>query len=216
MAAGSNPLARPLVFATQACSAVSGSTHTGLISGSHRAPLITLLMFCGAKTDRETDRQPARQVHNLHFQLKGALALTIILSLRVYVSGVVTHFSHFVACNVPTASYMLSLSSKCTPVLAALSINPPPPTTHPTMHLWQRCLNSWCCSPSRSVSNSSIIITIQKVKHSASSLFFFVMYAFVRLPLFTLISICKSHTALPSQLLVLSGQKSWPIGKLPM
>lgn len=131
MAAGSNPLARPLVFATQACSAVSGSTHTGLISGSHRAPLITLLMFCAAKTDRETDRQPARQVHNLHFQLKGALALTIILSLRVYVSGVVTHFSHFVACNALTASYMLSLSSKCTPVLAALSINPPSPNYPP-------------------------------------------------------------------------------------
>lgn len=60
MAAGSNPPARPLVFATQARRAVSGSTHTGLISGSHRAPLTTLLMFCGAETDREADRQPDR------------------------------------------------------------------------------------------------------------------------------------------------------------
>lgn len=57
MAAGSNPLARPLVFATQAGSAVSGSTHTGLISGSHRALLITLLMLCSARTDRETDKK---------------------------------------------------------------------------------------------------------------------------------------------------------------
>lgn len=87
---------------------------------------------------------------------------------------------------------------------------------HPYMHILhdnivytQAC---WCCSPSRSVSDSSIIITIQKVKHSASSLFF-VIYAFVLLPLFTLISICKSnHTASPSQLLVLSGQNRQPTG----
>ena len=61
-AAGSNPPARPLVFATQAGCAVSGSTQTGLISGSHRAPLITLLMLCaagtdGGGTDKQTDRQ---------------------------------------------------------------------------------------------------------------------------------------------------------------
>lgn len=60
-AAGSNPPARPLVFATQAGCAVSGSTHTGLISGSHRAPLITLLMLRAAGTDRGTDKQTDRQ-----------------------------------------------------------------------------------------------------------------------------------------------------------
>ncbi len=66
MAAGSNPPARPLVFATQAGSAVSGSIHVGLISGSHRAPLITLLMLHGARTDRGTDKQTDR----FHFLLK--------------------------------------------------------------------------------------------------------------------------------------------------
>lgn len=57
MAAGSNPPARPLVFATQAGSTVSGSTHTGLISDSHRAILITPLTLSGAGTDRETNTQ---------------------------------------------------------------------------------------------------------------------------------------------------------------
>ena len=66
MAAGSNPPARPLVFDAQAGCAVSGSTHTGLISGSHRTLLITLLMLCGANMDRETDKQTDR----FHFPLK--------------------------------------------------------------------------------------------------------------------------------------------------
>lgn len=61
MAAGSNPPARPLVFATQAGSAVSGSTHTGLISDSHRAILITPLMLCGAGTDGEMSMQTDRR-----------------------------------------------------------------------------------------------------------------------------------------------------------
>jgi len=67
MAAGSNPLARPLVFAAQAGSAVSGGAHTGLISGSHRPPLITLLLLLrGARTNREMDKQTDR----FHFPLK--------------------------------------------------------------------------------------------------------------------------------------------------
>lgn len=67
-------------------------------------------------------------------------------------------------------------------------------------------------APGRRVSVSGIIITIQKVKHNASSLFF-VIYAFVLLTLFPLLSICKSnHTPSLLQRLVLSGQKPRPTG----
>ena len=55
-----------LVFATWACAIVSGGAEAGVISGGHRLPLITLLMFCGAQTDRKTERQ----VDKLHFLLK--------------------------------------------------------------------------------------------------------------------------------------------------
>ncbi|TNN80899.1 hypothetical protein EYF80_008904 [Liparis tanakae] len=59
---------------------------------------------------------------------------------------------------------------------------------------------------------SGIIITIRKVKRSASSLFV-VIYAVVLLPLLALISICKSnHAASPWRLLVLSGKKPRPTG----
>lgn len=128
-----------------------------------------------------------------------------------------THFPHFVACNARTASHMLSLSSKCTPVLT-----PPSPRSRsasprhtPTFYLWQRCLNSGrvgVAAPVGTDLTPASLSPFKKVKHSASS-FFFVIYAFVLLPLFTLISICKSnHTTSPSQLLVPSGQKPRPTG----
>lgn len=54
------------MFATRACGSVSGGAQTGVISGGHGAPLITLLMLCGAQTDRKT----GRQVDDFHFLLK--------------------------------------------------------------------------------------------------------------------------------------------------
>ena len=135
----------------------------------------------------------------------------ISLSLRVHRPWVQLLVSgRFVACDVPTPSCRLPLSSKCTPV------PPGPPINIEYTHAFTHCIYDnvvqtqarWHCSPS----DSGIIITIQKVKHSASTLFS-VIYAFVLLLLFALISICKSnHAASPSQLLALSGQKLQPTG----
>ena len=121
-AAGSNPPARPLVFATQAGCAVSGSTQTGLISGSHRAPLITLLMLRAAGTDGgggRTNRPTGRQVSLPHLKRAPGISLSLCLCARVGVCVCVcvcaqtrsafTHFPHFAACNALTASYALSL-----------------------------------------------------------------------------------------------------------
>lgn len=100
MAAGSNPLAGPLVFAAQAGSAVSGGAHTGLISGSHRPPLITLLLLLlrGARTNRETDKQTDR----FHFPLKEKSLSTRYQACR-YACVLLSAFSHFVACSVLTS-----------------------------------------------------------------------------------------------------------------
>lgn len=164
MAAGSNPRARPLVFATQAGSAVSGSAHTSLISGSHRALLITLLTLCGARTDRKMDIETDRQTG--------------------FTSQLKKKPEHQV-----TAADMLS--TKRAPVVTAPPTNPHTHTRNAVMHILRdnhvythAC---WCCSPSRSVSDSSIIITVQKVKHRTSSLFFaiyvFVLLSFVQINL---------------------------------
>lgn len=137
MAAGSNPPARPLVFATQAGSAVSGSTHTGLISDSHRAILITPLMLCGAGTDGEMSMQTDRQADRFHFPHKERArepGISSSLCVRVFV-----YVENFLTCNARTASYMLSLSSEYATRLTSPPINP----AHvPTLHLRQRSLNS--------------------------------------------------------------------------
>lgn len=60
MAAASNPLARPLVFATQAALSVAAPIQA-LSVAAIGLPLITLLMLCSAK-DRQENRQTHRQV----------------------------------------------------------------------------------------------------------------------------------------------------------
>lgn len=73
-----------LVFATRVCGVDSAGAQTGVISGSHRAPLITIQMFCGAQKDRKT----ARLVDNFHFLLKErAPSLLVQERQRVGVRG---------------------------------------------------------------------------------------------------------------------------------
>lgn len=88
---------------------------------------------------------------------------------------------------------MLSLSSKCAPVLTASPTKPHQPhTLHTHTHVRAIVSHTLGSGSGWGVSDSSIIITIQKVKHTASSLFF-AFYVFVPLSLFQLISICKSN-----------------------
>lgn len=52
---------RLLVFATRVCGVDSGGAQTGVISGSHRAPLITIPMFLRC-TERQENRQTGGQI----------------------------------------------------------------------------------------------------------------------------------------------------------
>lgn len=66
MKASAERAARRNPTQARVCHAGVWRRQPGVISGGHRAPLITLLMLCGAQTDRKT----GRQVDDFHFLLK--------------------------------------------------------------------------------------------------------------------------------------------------